>query len=119
MTERQKCDCCGEDLSFQWSDTHGIGVCYRCGLPYTVYHYENNERVNKPPAVALTTEGVEIAKRYWVETHRRVYPAVYDMGILHGRRTSYSGATESDCAAFREWYKQNVPSAETQEVPHG
>ncbi len=81
----QLCDCCGESLSFQWSDTHGVGVCCRCGLPYTIYHYEGPEgetkRVDKPPAVALTAEGVEIAKRYWGETKRRVYPAVYDIGI--------------------------------------
>ena len=87
-----------------------MGVCCRCGLPYTVYHYENDKSVNKPPEVALTPEGVEIAKRYWAETQRRVYPACYDMGILHGRGSSYSGATEGDCAAFSAWYKENVPS---------
>jgi hypothetical protein len=112
MSERQKCDCCESDLSFQWSDTHGVGVCFNCGLPYTIYHYENDQRVDKPPVVALSDEGLQIAKRYWSEKKRRVFPAAYDMGFLGGRGTSYSGATRSDCAAFGEWYEANYPKQE-------
>lgn len=113
MSERQKCDCCGSDLRFQWSDTHGVGVCTNCGLPYTIFHYEDNKRVEKPPAVALTDEGVAVAKRYWNEKQRRVFPAYFDMGI--GRNgVSYSGATPSDCRAFSDWYQQHYPRAEAQ-----
>lgn len=113
MTERQKCDCCGSELCFQWSDTHGVGVCTTCGLPYTIFHYENDKRVDKPPATAMTDEGVEIAKRYWNEKQRRVFPAYFDMGI--GRNgVSYSGATPGDCTAFRDWYQQHYPRTEAQ-----
>lgn len=106
--DRQKCECCGRELAFRWCDTHGVGVCVNCGLPYTIYHYENvdgvKRRVDKPPSVALSSAGVEIARRYWTEEHRRVFPATYDMGI--GRSgLSYSGASEEDCVRFRDWYE--------------
>jgi hypothetical protein len=118
MTDEQKtCDCCGERLYFQWSDTHGVGVCITCGLPYRIYHYEKVEggpeqRVEKPPEVALKPSGVEIAKRYWNEKRRRVFPAYFDMGILGSRGgRSYSGATAGDIEAFAEWYEANIPAA--------
>lgn len=103
------CDCCGERLVFQWSDSHGIGCCVSCGMPYRIYHYEGDKRVEKSPEIALQESGIEIAKRYWAETHRRVFPAVYDMGI--GRNGySYSGASAGDCKAFGDWYRINVPA---------
>lgn len=103
MSNEQKCECCGDRLTFQWSDTHGVGACVQCGLPYTIYHYEDDKRVEKPPSVAVTPRGVEIAKEYWGETKRRVFPAVYDMGV--GRNGySYSGASAEDCRLFNEWY---------------
>lgn len=101
--ERPTCACCGNRLAVQWSDTHGVGVCTSCGLPYRLYHYENDKRVEKPAEPCLTARGVEIAKEYWTETHRRVFPACYDMGIGRDGR-SYSGATSGDCDAFNTWY---------------
>lgn len=113
MSDRQKCDCCESVLSFQWSDTHGVGVCITCGLPYTVLHYEDNKRVEKPPEMSLTSEGLQIAKRYWGEKQRRVFPAYFDMGIGRNGR-SYSGASESDCRAFSDWYQEHYPREEAQ-----
>jgi hypothetical protein len=104
------CECCNEPLRFRWSDTHGIGVCSNCGMPYTIYHYEGNVRLtDKPPEIAIQPEGVALAKRYWAETHRRVFPAAFDMGIGRGGR-SYSGATAEDCEAFAAWMKVNDPA---------
>ena len=101
------CECCREPLRFQWCDTHGVGACVRCGLPYTIYHYEEidgkRQRVDKPPSVAIKTEWLALGVRYWEETKRRVFPAAYDMGFLSGSGRSYSGATEEDCAQFNEW----------------
>jgi len=61
---RMKCDCCENDLAFRWTDTHGVGACIRCGLPYTILHYEgegsNRQRIEKPPEAALTSDGVSI-----------------------------------------------------------
>lgn len=109
------CACCERRLMFQWSDTHGIGVCCTCGLPYIIYHYapkeEGGARLEKPPECALNEKGIEIAKRYWTETQRRVFPAHYDMGIGHGGR-SYSGATSEDCRLFSEWYHRTYPKTE-------
>jgi len=117
MSDEVKCECCGERLVFQWSDTHGVGVCTRCGLPYTIYHYEgegaDSRRVDKPPSPALTAEGITVAKRYWTEKQRRVYPACYDMGL--GRNGySYSGASAEDCNLFNTWYRTEYPPAEAE-----
>lgn len=105
--EDQKCVVCETTLSFRWTDTHGVGVCGNCGCPYTILHYdENKQRVDKAPECALSEPGVATAKRYWGEKHRMVFPGVYDMGILPGRGTTYSGASMQDVNEFDEWYLQ-------------
>ncbi len=90
--------------SFRWSDTHGIGVCHRCGLPYRIYHYENNERVEKPPSIAVKEAWLPLAREYWQETGRRVFPSAFDMGIFRGRGgRTYSGASEEEMREFDAW----------------
>src|SRR5690606_39156367 len=79
--EAMNCEVCESILTFRWSDTHGVGVCMKCGAPYTVIHYEGDKRIDKPPEIALNESGVEIAKRYWNEKGRRVFPAAFDMGF--------------------------------------
>jgi hypothetical protein len=82
-----------------------------CGLPYVIYHYdENQKRMDKPPETSINAEGVEIAKRYWNEKRRRVFPAYYDMG----GDPSYSGATREDCQLFSEWHQENYPREQAQ-----
>lgn len=113
--ERQKCVVCSDDLAFRWTDTHGVGVCCKCGTPYTLYHYdeETKQRLDKPPEPALKESGIEIARRYWSERKRMVFPACFDMGILHSRECSYSGATSEDIQLFGDWYAaQSSPDAE-------
>ena len=99
------CEICDKEFSFTWTDTHGVGVCLKCGTPYTIIHYDDDKsRVDKPPTIALESSGIELAKRYWIEKSQRVFPGVYDMGFLGGRRTTYSGATHTDIESFRNWY---------------
>ena len=101
----ENCEVCDNELSFQWSDTHGVGACFTCGTPYTIFHYDDNKkRIDKPPEVALDKTGVDMAKRYWSECHRRVFPGCFDVGFLGGRSTTYSGATQEDITAFNDWY---------------
>lgn len=106
-----KCDCCESELRVAWCDTHGVGACTTCGLPYTIYHYEEvggeRKSVDKPPSVAVKTEWLPLARQYWNETKRRVFPATFDMGILRGRERSYSGATEDDIEKFNSWLEQH------------
>lgn len=108
--EQITCVTCDESRpSFRWTDTHGVAVCNRCGTPYRLFHYdEDDKRVEKPPTVCLNDDGVQIARRYWAEAHRMVYPGCYDMGIMRGS-SSYSGATEDDAEAFGKWYEQHYP----------
>ena len=101
------CAVCGNAHGFQWTDTHGVGVCYQCAAPYTIFHYdESGERVSKPPLCALVDTGLALAKRYWAEIARKVFPGCCDIGFLGGRETTYSGATRDDMASFEEWYDQ-------------
>ncbi len=101
------CAVCANKLSFQWCDQHGVGACINCGLPYTIYHYEKvdgkDTRVDRPPSIAVKESWIPLAKKYWDENKRRVFPAAYDMGFLGGRETSYSGATREDCELFDCW----------------
>lgn len=102
-----KCECCENDLSVRWTDTHGVGACSSCGLPYTILHYEgegsSRQRVEKAPEAALHPDGVAIAKEYWSEKKMRVFPGVYDMGMDRSGRT-YSGATRDEISTFDKWY---------------
>lgn len=108
------CETCeSKELYWRWTDTHGVAVCGTCGTPYRLYHYENDKRVEKPPSPMLNERGMAIAKQYWQETKRRVFPASYDMGMERGGRT-YSGATREDCAAFNQWAKQHPEHFPTQ-----
>lgn len=102
------CKLCDNPLYFRWTDTHGIGVCANCGLPYAVYHYDkDNKLVNKPPEVAIKESWIPLGQKYWNEFHRMVFPASYDMGILGNRDRSYSGATHADIQQFNEWLEDH------------
>lgn len=109
---RMQCEICDNDIVFRWSDTHGVGVCWKCSAPYTVYHYdENKKRLDKPPELALSEPGAALAKRYWSETGGKVFPGCFDVGFLGGRETTYSGASQSDVNQFNEWYRQQPEAA--------
>ncbi len=113
MADDTKCDVCGERLVFQWSDTHGVGVCCHCLAPYNIYQYENDKRVDGPPTLALTEQGKALALRYWQETNRKVFPGTYDMGI--GRNgCTYSGATGEDIRHFNAWYARQPEAAQAE-----
>lgn len=109
-----KCVICEVDpLYSRWSDTHGVGVCTRCGMPYKFLFYdEQDKRIEgKEPEPALDQSGIELAKQYWAKKQMRVFPGVYDvLGISHrrGNRT-YSGATEEEIGAFGRWYARHGP----------
>lgn len=105
-----QCILCNERLSVCWTDTHGVAICVVCGLPYTIIHYEGEgaarRRVEKPAEPAITDRGMEIARAYWNEVKRRVFPAAYD--FLPGNAAeTYSGATLEEVRMFNEWWKAN------------
>ena len=109
-----KCAICESTLRFKWSDTHGVAVCTTCGLPYRLYHYENDERVDKPPSIAVTDEWMPIGRKYWQETRRRTFPAAYD--FMNGRRgRTYSGASDDEIDKWNSWcdaHKAELPNFE-------
>lgn len=106
-----KCKICESELRFQWCDTHGVGVCISCGLPYRIYHYEGErgkeERVDKPPETTVKPEWIEIAKKYYNETAGMVFPGDFDMGFLGGRSATYSGATQNDIDTWYSWLEKH------------
>lgn len=108
------CKCCEKPFSFCWTDSHGVGACNNCGLPYVIYHYEGEgderKRVEKEPECPIFEEWIPVAQRYRNETGGRVFPAEFDMGFRDGR--SYSGATPGDVRAWNEWldaHKDELP----------
>jgi hypothetical protein len=74
----------------------GVAACGSCGLPYRLYHYEgegdDQKRVEKPPSIAVKESWLPLARRYWIETHQRTFPAAFDFMSGRGGRT-YSGAS--------------------------
>lgn len=98
------CAVCDGSPYWRWTDTHGVAVCRTCGLPFRLYHYENDVRVEKPPSIAVKESWVPLAREYWAETKRRVFPGAFDMGIFRSRGgLSYSGATLDEMREFEEW----------------
>ena len=114
-----KCAVCNSELYCRWTDTHGIGVCGTCGLPYVLYHYdEDKKRVKKPPSLAVDDAWLPLACAYWRETRERVFPGAYDMGSRSRGGRTYSGATQEQMEAFDVWMKAHkdqwpIKSAET------
>lgn len=105
MTETKPiCAICSSPLGVRWTDTHGVGVCTTCGLPYRIYHYENDERVDRPPSIEVNERWLPLAKEYLDTLKQRVFPGACDMGILrHRGGRTYSGATEEQMREFDEW----------------
>lgn len=97
------CLVCEKPHGFRWTDTHGVGVCYHCGAPHTIFHYEGDKRLDKAPALALNDLGLALAKRYWAEKQRMVFPGSYDMGFSGHGGATYSGATNADINAWADW----------------
>ena len=95
------CAVCDSSLMCKWTDTHGIGACGTCGCPYRLYHYENDQPVDKAPTLAVKEAWIPLAREYWQAEHRRVFPAAFDIAFLSGHERSYSGATPEDCKAFK------------------
>jgi hypothetical protein len=92
-------------------------------MPYTIYHYEGEgdarKRVDKPPSSPIFEEWIPVARRYWEEKKRRVFPACFDMGFLSRRETSYSGATTDDCREWDKWldlHKDELPKKREESV---
>jgi hypothetical protein len=104
------CEVCGKEAVFRWTDTHGIGACSNCGLPYTLYHYVDNKRVERPPECAVRQEWIPHLRRYWNETHRNCYPGAYNFP-----GSSYEVASAEDFEVFNDWIEahcEEFPSSE-------
>lgn len=94
--EPTNCAVCEKRLVFSWTDTHGIAQCCSCGVPYTLYHYENDKRVNKPSECLVLPEWIPLLRRY-----------ISDTGHLIPSNCSFPGGQElaqpADFHAFNEW----------------
>lgn len=101
MSVSRICETCDtKDMSFAWTDTHGIAQCTTCGTPYRLLHYEgegnDRKRVEKPPENIVDDEYKDVLRRYWSETHRVIpsgcsFPGGYEL------------ATLEDCDSFNKW----------------
>ncbi|KKM77485.1 hypothetical protein LCGC14_1369580 [marine sediment metagenome] len=66
------CQICSESSAgMNWSDQHGEGMCNRCGTPYQLIFYDENEnRVEKPPRINIEENWLPVLKQYWEETQQ-------------------------------------------------
>jgi len=92
------CQICDTPLVCRWTDTHGVGACLSCGVPYRLLHYENDKRVEKPAQLLLKEKWVPSIRRYWQEVGRNVAP-----GAFNFPGSNYEVATQEDATAFDGW----------------
>lgn len=100
------CVICDNSLVFRWTDTHGVGQCCDCGVPYTIFHYENDKRVERPPECCTKAEWIPLLKRYRAETGKVIPSGCSFPG------SSQELAQPSDIEAFNEWCDQHKAEVE-------
>ncbi len=93
------CEVCGvEDITFQWSDFHGEGMCTKCGVPYQLRAgSEAQKKEGNYPYLRMKDEWVPIAQEYHKETGAWTY-----FGMMLGGRPP--GMDE-----FYAWVDKNHP----------
>ena len=105
--ERKKCEICGNELSFSWTDTHGVGQCTTCGSPYRMYHYDEDKKlIEKPPELQVKKEWIPVFRKYWNE-FKRVMPSGFSFPQSYGTR--YELATHDDEEVFFRWLEKQNP----------
>jgi hypothetical protein len=112
---KMECIICKEELSFRWTDTHGIGACLRCGMPYRIYHYdENKERIERPPEPTVRQEWIPHLRRYWDENQRNCYPGAHNFP-----GSSFEVASAKDFEVFNNWIEAHLEElpAKKEEAP--
>lgn len=98
-----KCKVCNDDLSFSWTDTHGVGQCFTCGVPYRIFHYdEEHKRVDKPPELAVLEEYISLLIEYWNETQSRIPSG-------HSFPGGQELASHAERVQFSEWMHAHKP----------
>lgn len=102
------CEICENEVSYRWTDSHGIAACIYCGAPYKLYHYENDKRIEKPPELLLLDPAPH--RQYWNEQRRNVAP-----GAFNFPGSSYEVADREDFEIFNDWWEANVINKETSE----
>ena len=101
--EGVKCTICDEPLVCRWTDTHGIGACFSCGVPYRIFHYgPNKERLNAPPSLAIKPEWISLHRQYWREKGRNVDPGAYNFP-----GSTYEVASLDDFECHANWFTQH------------
>jgi hypothetical protein len=102
-----KCIICdASPLSFRWTDAHGVGQCLKCGAPYRLYHFDENEkRIEKPAEIVVKPEYVPVLQAYWNQFHR-VMPSghSFDGSYYQG----YELASPDDSEQFHTWMNEHA-----------
>lgn len=99
------CLVCDNNLLLEWTDYHGEGVCIRCGTPYQVYFYgeeESDGRIQDTlPMFTLRADLYDAMRDYWQTKERNM-----GLGMYLGRHPydDYYGD-------FIKWLKQSEWSA--------
>ena len=71
-----KCETCDKpEMSFSWTDTHGVAQCTTCGTPYRLLHYDDaKQRIEKGPESIVAERYKPILRDYWSQ-YKRIIPS--------------------------------------------
>lgn len=109
-----QCPVCDKvNPAFQWTDTHGIAQCYTCGTPTRIYHYEDDNRVEKPPVAVVRDEWIPLLRRYREDTG-----CIIPGGHSFTDNPQYERARSSDVRAFNQWckaHKHELPARQEED----
>lgn len=99
MGEAAKCHVCEADLSFAWTDHHGIAQCIACGSPYRILHYEDDRRVDKPPSLILDASDIDRVCAFHRDTGGKVSAVGMGLSFPGG----YDVARREDTEKWNDW----------------
>lgn len=104
--------CDDEQMTVTWTDTHGVAVCYRCGCPYKLYHYdENDKRIEKPRECLILEPWRPLIRKAWAELKINIAPGY---GCIPN--SPYNIAKPDDYETFNNWveaHRDEYPQSDT------
>lgn len=101
--EQLKCEICGNEARWRWTDTHGVAQHVPCGAPYRLYHYQgvdgDKRDYTKGPQLLIREDWVERCKRFW-EKEQRPMPGGFSFS------QDYEMSDVSDRDAFKAFCEE-------------
>ena len=103
------CAGCDELIALSWTEQHELAACFRCGVDYVVHLW-----THKRPSCRVNPKGLEIFRRYRVETGGRFPGAAYNTlgkrrGTVQKDYDKWRAWLDAHPDLFREWLHRGTP----------